>query len=179
MKLSICIPTYNRSSYLRELLESICKQINGKYEELVEIAISDNASSDDTDKMVCEIQNKYPRVSIIYSKAEENKGADRNYIRAVDISTGDYVWIVGSDDLMQDGVFDYLFQELGNQTVYLSNRENYSIDLSENQGLEYFLPIYSEEEMVIQLDSVRNWAFYLNLCTSLGGGIQLFKFLYY
>lgn len=48
--LSICIPTYNRSTYLRESIESIIHQsefISGD----VEIVISDNASTDNTENI--------------------------------------------------------------------------------------------------------------------------------
>lgn len=48
--LSICIPTYNRAEYLAKSVESVISQnefLNGE----VEIIISDNASTDDTEKV--------------------------------------------------------------------------------------------------------------------------------
>ena len=67
--LSICIPTYNRSEYLRKCLESI-----GFQEEFqkgfVEIVISDNASEDTTEEVVKEYVQKYQ--NIVYSKNEKN-----------------------------------------------------------------------------------------------------------
>lgn len=49
--LSICIPTYNRSQYLKETIDSIIGQEEFKSEN-VEIVISDNCSTDDTE-IVC------------------------------------------------------------------------------------------------------------------------------
>ena len=46
MKLSICIPTYNRAYLLRNCLSSICECIPSDLD--FEVCISDNASTDDT-----------------------------------------------------------------------------------------------------------------------------------
>ena len=51
MKLSICIPTYNRAKYLPTALDSILEQIT----ERVEIAICDNGSIDATPEIVAAI----------------------------------------------------------------------------------------------------------------------------
>lgn len=58
---SICIPTYNRSEYLRLSLERyICEPefLNG----CVEIVISDNASTDDTELLAREYAEKYANI---------------------------------------------------------------------------------------------------------------------
>jgi abequosyltransferase len=47
--LSICIPTYNRSQYLKQALETYVS--NAAFDDEVEIVISDNASTDNTEKM--------------------------------------------------------------------------------------------------------------------------------
>lgn len=73
--LSICIPTYNRSKYLKKSLDSIVTQnefLNGS----VEIVISDNASTDDTREVVEAYLEKYNNV--YYSRNEENI-RDKNY----------------------------------------------------------------------------------------------------
>ena len=46
--LTICIPTYNRSNFLAETLESICSQFDDEILKSVRIVISDNDSTDDT-----------------------------------------------------------------------------------------------------------------------------------
>ena len=72
---SICIPTYNRSKYLKKCIDSIISQVefqNG----LVEIVISDNASEDDTQEVVLTYSEKYKNV--LYSKNSQNV-KDKNY----------------------------------------------------------------------------------------------------
>lgn len=59
--LSLCIPTYNRSQYLKKSIDSIiCQQefLDGK----VEIVISDNASEDDTREVVDVYLKKYDNI---------------------------------------------------------------------------------------------------------------------
>lgn len=73
--LSICIPTYNRSKYLKNSIESIiCQQefLDGK----VEIVISDNASEDDTYSVVKAYTDRY--WNVFYHRNSENI-RDRNF----------------------------------------------------------------------------------------------------
>lgn len=82
--ISICIPTYNRSTYLQQVLESYVKEkevIDGK----VEIVISDNASTDDTEKLVREYQKTYPHIR--YFRNAKNI-IDRNFPLAMSRGKG-------------------------------------------------------------------------------------------
>ena len=62
-KISLCIPTYNRSMYLNNLLSSIVS--NKNYLRDVEICISDNNSSDETSNVIKSYKNI---ISIKYKK---------------------------------------------------------------------------------------------------------------
>ena len=95
--LSICIPTYNRSKLLKECLDSIVCQF--KDEEIckkTEIIISDNASPDNTEKLVREYMEKYENIR--YFKNGYNIGND-NLIVAANYANGSYIWIFADDDL--------------------------------------------------------------------------------
>lgn len=97
--LSICIPTYNRIDCLRELLDSILTQADES--NPVEICISDDASTEDTDTLVHEYQGKYPHLS--YYRFPQNVGLDRNMLKAVDLAHGEYCWLMGNDDKVEPG----------------------------------------------------------------------------
>lgn len=97
IKLSIAIPTYNGSRYIREALDSIISQLDDIDEE-VEIVVSDNASTDQTPEIIREYQNKYSFIK--YFRNEENIGADRNFDLAIRRSAGEYVWLFSDDDVM-------------------------------------------------------------------------------
>lgn len=98
-KLSIAIPSYNRCKYLDLLLASILKQYND-CASLVEIIVSDNASTDATPQVVA----KYIEfgLAIKYIRNVENLGPDRNIAQCFSLATGEYVWIMGDDDYFLD-----------------------------------------------------------------------------
>lgn len=93
MKISICIPQYNRINYLLKSLEIIAFQ---SYQN-IEIIISDDFSTDDTEKQIKNIipTYKYP---IIYQKNDTNKGYDYNYRNCISMASGDYAFVIGNDD---------------------------------------------------------------------------------
>lgn len=104
-KLSICIPTYNRSSYLKILLNSIVGQIEG-YQNIIELIVSDNASTDDTSMIVDEFIQQ--GVIMRYIKKPTNTGLDGNIANCFINASGEYVWIIGDDDILVDGAISYI-----------------------------------------------------------------------
>ena len=95
--LSICIPTYNRAHLLRRALEALLPQA-ARFPDKVEVWVSDNASSDDT-RHVVQAATHLGRVN--YSCNASNIGACPNFVRlATELATGEYVWLIGDDDLL-------------------------------------------------------------------------------
>ena len=103
VKLSICIPTYNRSGFLRRSLEYYLEEIDFPF--TYEIVISDNASTDDTRDVVDSfIAAGLP---INYVRRNENGGYEPNLISALRLARGEYAVYVGDDDrLIAEGVAD-------------------------------------------------------------------------
>lgn len=85
--LSICIPTFNRSVQLKKEIESIICQ-KEFLEKEVEIVISDNASTDDTAKMVQEYAGKFD--NIIYNCNAINLGVSNNIHKVLMTANGLY-----------------------------------------------------------------------------------------
>ncbi|HDO7716614.1 TPA: glycosyltransferase family 2 protein, partial [Yersinia enterocolitica] len=100
MQISFCIPTYNRSELLSELIKSIVEQCNNRAD--IEICISDNASSDDTSEMIKDWTTR-THLPIIYKRNEINLGADKNILLAQTLASGKYCWFFGSDDKLFPG----------------------------------------------------------------------------
>jgi abequosyltransferase len=116
-RLSICIPTYNRGEYIGDTLESIAAQVTPD----VEVVVSDNASSDDTRAAVEAFRARLPR--LVYWRNDENEGFSRNFMRAVDLASGDYCWLLGSDDVVCDGMLERVLAELGSaHAAYVFDR---------------------------------------------------------
>ncbi|MGB1448867.1 MAG: glycosyltransferase family 2 protein [Flavobacteriaceae bacterium] len=104
IKLSICIPTFNRSTYLDKLLYSI-SQINQKHLEEIEICISDNKSTDST----AEVIKKWEKTLYLnHSVNKLNYGAIKNVVIVVNKAKGKFIWIIGDDDfVIPEAVADF------------------------------------------------------------------------
>jgi len=109
--LSVCIPTYNRAKFIDEAIESVVTQITDDIKDKVELCISDNASTDNTEEIVDKWSKQSP-IPIVYHKNEENLGADKNYLKVVEIANGDYCWFLGSDDKIVEGAISLLHKYL-------------------------------------------------------------------
>lgn len=105
MKLSICIPTYNRSKYLKNCLNSIiiCKKFTNFN---FQVCVSDNNSTDETEKIV-RINEKI--IEIKYNKNDQNIGHAGNFLKVVSMADGDFVWLIGDDDLLLPHAIETLY----------------------------------------------------------------------
>jgi glycosyltransferase involved in cell wall biosynthesis len=90
---SIAMPTYNGEKYIRQSLDSLLSQ---DYEN-IEIIISDNASTDNTEEICREYVAKDRRVQ--YHRNETNLGATRNFNRSFELSNGKYFMWAADHDL--------------------------------------------------------------------------------
>ena len=101
-KLSICIPTYNRSNYLKRAIES-CLLTN---HQTIKIYIQDNASPDDTVQVVKEFNDS--RIS--YVRNTENIGGALNTERLIARCAGEYILFITDDDYLLPGAIDILLK---------------------------------------------------------------------
>ncbi len=92
---SIGIPTYNRAnSYLKQALKSA---VNQTYKN-IEIIVSDNCSSDDTESVVKEFND--PRIR--YYRQEKNIGSLNNCNLCLEQSQGKYFLMLYDDDVVDE-----------------------------------------------------------------------------
>lgn len=119
--LTIAIPTYNSSKYLKETLEKTIIQC-GKNNE-IEILVSDNCSTDDTEAVVKDFINK--GINIRYLKNSQNVGPDKNVINCINNANGDFVHTLCDDDYYTDDAVDRILRVIKNNQdldlILLSN----------------------------------------------------------
>ena len=99
--LTIGIPTYNRSKYLRQLLGHLCPVWGN--DPRVEIYISDNCSPDDTKEVVKPFVETYS--SVHYHRNKENIVA-RNFVQIYKGARGKFVITNGDDDVLRNNLWD-------------------------------------------------------------------------
>lgn len=96
---SVIIPTYNRASYLKEMVVSIENMADVQ----VEIIISDDCSSDQTLIVVKELQDIYNNIR--YIRNEKNMGCGYSRRKAYLESKGEYIVFADDDDYYTDSLF--------------------------------------------------------------------------
>lgn len=115
--ISIAMATYNGAKYLEEQLDSIlCQTI-----PVSEIVVCDDCSTDDTWSILCEYANKYPNFKII--KNETNLGFVRNFEKAMQLCSGDYIALSDQDDIWLPNHLQVLLNGLGNKALSVGNAE--------------------------------------------------------
>src|SRR5687767_10908217 len=95
---SIAILTYNRGDELEKLLGNILPQVK-ELDGVVDVCISNNASTDNTREVSLAFQQKYPGL-VTYHENEKNLGVDRNIFEAMKMATGEFIWTFADDDLV-------------------------------------------------------------------------------
>ena len=124
--LSIAIPTFNRSYFLKLNLGQLKNEIKSCPYGTIELLVSDNASEDDTQFTVEYFQNS--GMSINYIKNDENIGSDANIAQCFNMAKGQYVLILGDDDLLVDGALVSIVKHLKNQQYGVVFLKSYGYD---------------------------------------------------
>ncbi|ACH37877.1 glycosyltransferase, putative [Citrifermentans bemidjiense Bem] len=170
--LSICIPTFNRDSLLRETLKSLTSQLDPALHGRVEIVISDNSSTDDTATVIQDLRNEWQNVTSFCWP--ENMGPDLNYLKVIDLAQGEYCWFLGSDDVVCDGSLRRVLSELEHKPDVLL------FDRFESDATLTAAPVagsWSDLPDSFSCDTAKEpdeFHLYLEKCKDLGG---LFSFL--
>jgi len=109
--LSIYIPTYNREKYILQQLKFLINELKDVKEELIEIVVNDNCSTDNTGEVVKQI---IKGTKIIYHRNERNLGIVRNLYEAANYTTGKYLWTISDDDILCEGIVKHVVSILEN-----------------------------------------------------------------
>ena len=107
--LSICIPIYNRLSYLEKMLSRFWED-KDLFDEKIHLFIADNCSQEDLRSCCKKFQTM--GLSLYYHRNAENIGPDRNFELCFHSGKGKYTWLLGSDDIPVNGFLRGLLAQL-------------------------------------------------------------------
>jgi len=137
--LSICITTYNRAEWLTVSLNNMARLLPIPSTE-IEIVVCDNASSDHTPDVVKPYLN---RADFHYYRNPENVGMLGNLRVTAHHARGQYIWIMGDDDLVNPGSIEKIIQVIqeypGLALVYLNYAYTREDDAKSVTDLDKFL----------------------------------------
>jgi len=109
-RLSIAIPTYNRSEILKEDLLLMMDEIK---EFSIPIYISDDSTNDNTEKVFFDLKKEYEY--IYYYKNKPSLGHDKNCIATLNLPSEDYVWYLGDSIIIKKGGIKEVFRIINMQ----------------------------------------------------------------
>ncbi len=129
---SIGIPTYNRVAFLERAVESVLAQ---DYSNL-ELVISDNASTDETETYCRKLCTRDARVR--YIRQPENRGITKNFRAVLEHSRGTYFMWLGDDDWLDKSFLSQCMQ-------YLEAHPSYSMACGKAR-------FFKDEEVVKEIE---------------------------
>lgn len=126
--LTIAIPTYNRVQWLKITLATLIEQVGSCGRSDIDILVSDNCSTDGTYEFLKEISLEY---RIIINRNDSNIGGERNFRLLPTLAKGEYVFMVGDDDVLIPGALARILSVLNNRPDYvILNTKTYTPDFN-------------------------------------------------
>lgn len=104
--ISVIVPNYNHSKFIKERLDSIFSQTFQDFE----VIILDDYSTDNSREII-ESYRKLPNVSIYYNV--KNSGSPfKQWKKGIKLAKGKYIWIAESDDVAEPTFLETMVQKL-------------------------------------------------------------------
>ncbi len=136
-KVSVIIPVYNTEKYLRECLDSVVNQTLKD----IEIICVDDGSTDGSLAILNEYAQEDERIIILKNKGIGAGGA-RN--TGLDISTGEYLSFLDSDDIFEHELLEKLYNKIlyANADIAICDADKFDSD-----GNKYHLEMLKIEKL--------------------------------
>ena len=110
---SVCIPQYNRTSFLLEALRSLESQTFRGFE----VCISDDNSLDGREREILGFLGN-SSLNFVYRKQKKNTGYDGNLRASLELAQGRYSFLLGNDDAL---AFSSVLAEMADQIRRFGN----------------------------------------------------------
>lgn len=134
--ISVIVPVYNTAQFLERCVDSILKQT---YRNL-EVILVDDGSTDNSGVLCDNYKDIDDRVKVIHKK---NGGLSSARNVGIDNASGVYVGFVDSDDWIEEGMYESLYEGLKNNNCMISCCGRY--DVYETSGrMKGLCPICNE-----------------------------------
>lgn len=123
---SVLIPAYNHENYIQETIESI---INQTYPN-IELIILDDGSKDKTWEKITELKPKCEnRFVKIHFETKQNEGTCITLNKLLKLSSGEFVYIIASDDFAKP-------QAIEKEVKFLQNNPDYALAVGDNEYVD-------------------------------------------
>ncbi len=127
--LTIALPTYNRAKLLDNQLRWVANVVKGN-EAKCEVLISDNCSTDDTQRVIETWAPSFANCEFTVNKQPKNVGAIQNIHYCITNAKGKYVWTISDDDTIRDNALEFVISTLEQESdlsVLILNFSNQNV----------------------------------------------------
>lgn len=104
--LTIIVPVYNTSKYLKRCIDSLLKQSNSE----IQILLIDDGSTDNSEEILKQYEKENPEIIRYYKKDNSGIADTRNY--GISKAEGKYIMFVDSDDYIKENLIEDLKQHM-------------------------------------------------------------------
>ena len=123
---SVLIPAYNHEKYVQETIKSI---INQTYQN-IELIIVDDGSKDSTWQKIQELKDECEKRFVrVHFETKENEGTCKTFNRLLDLSQGEYVYFIASDDMAKP-------EAIETEVKFLSKHKDYALVVGDNEIID-------------------------------------------
>lgn len=170
IKLSICIPSYNRPDLLEKALQSILNQTKKPYE----VVVVDDCSTEDMSK-ICKLCKKE---GFKYFVNKKNIGLMNNFNAVLKMATGDYVTLLHNDAFLSKCYVEKMVEVINkykNYNIYATN----GIAVMEDRRVVGEYRIFLKDKSIdSQNDLIDMWnRDFPNFCSVIGCTVYKTKFI--
>jgi len=123
---SVLIPAYNHENYVQDTIQSI---INQKYQN-IELIVLDDGSSDSTFDKINELKEACEkRFSNVIFRRKVNEGICETLNKLIELSSGEYVFMIASDDMAKPNA-------ISEEIDFLEKNKEYSLCVGNNEFID-------------------------------------------
>lgn len=140
--LSIIVPAYNSSDYIKECISSVLMQKTSYNYEL--IVINDGSKDDTLEKINLFKENKHLKII-----TQENKGFSGARNRGIDESLGKYIMFLDSDDLLCENSIEKLIKTAKEKKADIVQGSYYTFNKNGNKFYTNITPTEKNKEISI------------------------------
>lgn len=157
--LSIVVPTVNPGSRVTKIIQELLKTKSQNFE----VVISINASSE---KLLLDNESRFDNRLKINFEAKRQNVAE-NWTRAVKISTGKFIWLIGDDDFIKNEQLESLLQNLDIKEVsclsFNGSSYIFPSELSNHRALARYRHFDYENSILGEMNSSKRKKIVLNM----------------
>lgn len=140
--LSIIVPAYNSSDYIKECISSVLMQKTSYNYEL--IVINDGSKDDTLEKINLFKENKHLKII-----NQENKGFSGARNRGIDESLGKYIMFLDSDDLLCENSIEKLIKTAKEKKADIVQGSYYTFNKNGNKFYTNITPTEKNKEISV------------------------------